>query len=89
MKMTQPKPSPFCFNKSKVKAFVLGADPPTSVMAEERSQNSLRLRHRAKPQLFPVDPGQLNALGLHLEDLYIQNLLPESREKKQVRIKIM
>ena len=72
-----PIPEPFCFNKRRVKAFVLGADPSN-------------FSNKGKPVIlktvFGIGSGDaryfknillnLKAVGLELEDVYVQNLVP-------------
>ncbi len=75
-------PKPFCFNPVKVKAFVLGCDPTNF------SDNGCRapLHHvfgiGQDPRYFKDILANLNLLGLHLEELYIQNLIPEYLEEE-------
>jgi len=76
------KPQPFSFNKSRIKAFVLGADPTNY----SKSGKKVLLHHAfgigQDPRYFNDILGNLNALNLHLEDLYIQNLIADYQEKE-------
>jgi len=73
-------PKPFCFNKSKVRAFILGADPTNFSKDKKRVELHFVFGIGQNPNYFRVILQNLNEVGLHLEDLYIQNLLPEYQE---------
>ena len=73
--LNESLPEPFCFNPKKIKAFVLGADPSN-------------FSDGGKPQFLTTVFGigydhryfsgilkNLNAVGLHLEDVYVQNVV--------------
>ena len=75
-------PKPFCFNKSNIKAFVLGADPTNFSESGKRVELDYVFGIGQNPNYFRVLLKNLNEIGLHLEDLYIQNLLPEFQEKE-------
>lgn len=75
-------PQPFCFNKSKVKAFVLGADPTNFSKDKKRVDLYFAFGIGQNPNYFRKMLLDLNQVGLHLEDLYIQNLLPDYQDKE-------
>ncbi len=75
-------PLPFCFNRSKVKAFVLGADPTNFSKDRKRVDLHYVFGIGQNPNYFRVILQNLKEIGLHLEDVYIQNLLPEYQEKE-------
>lgn len=75
-------PKPFCFNKSKIKAFVLGADPTNFSKDNKRVDLQYAFGIGQNPNYFRVILQNLNEVGLHLEDIYIQNLLPEYQKKE-------
>ena len=78
-----PIPEPFCFNKRRVKAFVLGADP---------SNFSNKGKRVELKTVFGIGSGDaryfkdillnLNAIGLELEGVYVQNLIPVHLESE-------
>ena len=71
------EPKPFCFNKSQVRGFVLGCDPTNF----SKNKQITYLHHAfgigEHPNYFRLILSNLNNLGLHLEDIYIQNLVQE------------
>jgi len=75
-------PQPFCFNKSQVKAFVLGADPTNFLQDKRRVDLHFAFGIGQNPNYFRVILQNLNEVGLHLEDIYIQNLLPDYQDKE-------
>ncbi len=75
-------PKPFCFNKSKVKAFVLGADPTNFSKNNNRVDLDYVFGIGQNPNYFRQILQNLNDAGLHLEDIYLQNLLPEYQDKE-------
>lgn len=79
---TEILPQPFCFNKSRVKAFVLGADPTNFSKNKKRVDLHFAFGIGQNPNYFRKMLLDLNQVGLHLEDIYIQNLLPEYQEKE-------
>lgn len=79
------QPKPFCFNPKQVKAFVLGCDPTN--FSDKGSTVIL-------DYVFGIGQGNryfkdilrnLNQIGLHLEDIYIQNLIPDYLEEETSR----
>jgi len=70
-------PQPFCFNKSRVRAIVLGADPTNYSDGGNQVQLQYAFGIGLDPRYFNGILENLNLLGLHLEDLYIDNLLPD------------
>ncbi len=75
-------PKQFCFNKSQVKAFVLGADPTNFSKDKKRVDLYFAFGIGQNPNYFRKMLLDLNQVGLHLEDLYIQNLLPDYQDKE-------
>lgn len=70
-------PKSFCFNKNQIKAFVLGADP-TNYSDHGREVNlNFAFGIGQNAGYFWLILENLKQLGFHLEDLYIQNLLPD------------
>ncbi|MCK4345466.1 MAG: hypothetical protein KAX05_09285 [Bacteroidales bacterium] len=75
-------PQPFCFNKSKVKAFVLGADPTNFSKDSKRVDLYFAFGIGQNPNYFRALLQNLKDIDLHLEDIYIQNLLPDYQDKE-------
>ncbi len=75
-------PKPFCFNKSRVKAFVLGADPTNYSDKGNRAELTYAFGIGQNPNYFRAILNNLNLLDIHLEDVYIQNLLSGYQEKE-------
>jgi hypothetical protein len=71
-------PKPFCLNKKKFKAFVLGADPTN--FSDKGKPKQLEFVFGIlsdEPRYFSGILKNLNQLGLHLEDVYVQNVIPK------------
>lgn len=78
-----PAPSPFCIDRKKVKAIVLGCDP------SNRSDNGKTLRFCT---VFGIGTGDhryfrdilsnLKSVGLGLENIYVQNIIPYYMKKE-------
>jgi hypothetical protein len=70
-------PQPFCFNPTKIKAFVLGCDPTNF----SDNGKPVVLNHAfgisQDHRYFSDILANLQLIGLHLEDLYIQNMVTE------------
>lgn len=71
-------PNCFCLNKKTFKIFVLGADPTNFTDNGKPKQLAyvfgiLSDEHRYFSRILK----NLNQIGLHLEDVYIQNAVPE------------
>lgn len=82
------KPKPFSFNKNQVKAFVLGADPTNNTNKGKIPKELIFAFGIGQDARYFMDIlANINRLGLHLEDLYIQNLLPESQEEETTKNK--
>ena len=72
-----PVPAPFCINRKKVKAIILGCDP------SNRSDNGDTVKLCT---VFGIGTGDhryfrdvlknLKTIGLNLEDIYVQNVIP-------------
>jgi len=71
------QPRPFCFNPSKIKAFVLGCDPT----AFDKNGNLLEFDYvfdLGKDQrYFSSILKNLNLIGISLKDIYVQNLIAD------------
>ncbi|HPE56374.1 MAG TPA: hypothetical protein P5514_09115 [Bacteroidales bacterium] len=69
------EPKPFYFNKSNIRAIVLGADPTN--YSDHGKQVNLHYAFGIgqDPRYFQGILENLNLLGLHLEDIYIDNLM--------------
>jgi hypothetical protein len=82
-------PKPFVFNKKQVKAFVLGADPTNF----SNSGNPVELTYAfgigQDDRYFRDIQENQNSLGLHLEDVYIQNLFRMSNRGLDINIFIV
>lgn len=74
------KPKPFCFNRSKIKAIVLGCDPTNKTNKGERVPLEFVFGIGKDARYFYHILDNLNQLDLHLEDLYIQNLITEYQD---------
>ena len=78
--MNQPKP--FCFNRSKVKAFILGCDPTNESNRGKRVDLEFAFGVGKDARYFRPILENLKQLGLHLEDLYIQNLMVDYQKEE-------
>jgi len=67
-------PKPFYINKNKIKAFVLGADPTNPAKIEIEYVFGINSGDR---RYFASIERNLNAIGLTIDDLYVQNLVQE------------
>jgi len=82
-----PIPSPFCINNKKVKAIILGCDP------SNRSENG---ETKKLFTVFGIGTGDhryfreilknLKQIGIALEDIYVQNVIPYYMKKKHQKI---
>ena len=78
-----PVPSPFCINKKKIKAIVLGCDPSNHIKENE----VVKLR-----TVFGIGTGDhryfrdilnnLKEVGLNFENIYVQNVIPYYMDKE-------
>jgi len=68
-------PKSFCFNKSKIKAIVLGCDPTNFSNKGNRVSLSYAFGIGQDPRYFMDVLKNLNIIGLNLEDIYITNLV--------------
>jgi len=71
-------PKPFCLNKKNFKAFVLGADPTN--FSDNGNPKQLEYAFGIlsdEPRYFSGILKNLNQIGLHLEDVYVQNMVQE------------
>lgn len=76
-KLIMKPPQPFCYNPSKIKAFVLGCDPTNFSDNGKPMKLTFVFGISQDHRYFSDILANLQLLGLHLEDLYIQNLLTE------------
>lgn len=67
-------PKPFYINKNKIKAFVLGADPTNPAKIEIEYVFGINSGDR---RYFASIERNLNAIGLTIDDVYVQNLIQE------------
>jgi hypothetical protein len=67
-------PKPFCFNKSKIKAIVLGADPSTDSKINFEYVFGINSGDR---RYFAGIEKNLAAIGLSVTDVYVQNLIQD------------
>jgi len=77
-------PKPFCFDKSNIKAFVLGADPTNDKEIEFEYVFGINSGDR---RYFSGIEKNLNALGLTINDVYVQNLISVYLEKATAKNK--
>ena len=75
-------PKPFCFNPNKIKAFVLGCDPTNFSDNGKRQELHYVFGIGQDERYFRDILKNLKLIGLHLEDLYIQNLVKEYQEEE-------
>lgn len=69
-------PVPFCFNPGRVKAIVLGADPSNfSDNGQRRILTKVFGIGDGDPRYFMGILDNLREVGLHLEDIYVDNLI--------------
>lgn len=71
------QPQPFCFNPTKIKAFVLGCDPTNFSDKGKPVELTYAFGIGQDFRYFSDILSNLQLLNLHLEDLYIQNLVTE------------
>ena len=64
-------PKPYCINKDKVKAIVLGADPSNE--KREKFEFAFGLENKKSPY-FRNQLKNLNSVDIELEDIYVQNV---------------
>jgi hypothetical protein len=67
-------PKPYCLDKSNIKAFVLGADPTNP---SGRKFEYVFGIHSGDRRYFAGIERNLKAIGLTLQDVYVQNLIQE------------
>ena len=73
----------FCYNKNKVKAFVLGADPTNKSDSGKRKElNTVFAIGSGEARYFDPMLKNLELLGLTLKDIYVQNLVQEYLEEE-------
>jgi hypothetical protein len=71
-------PKPFFYNRKKIKTFVLGADPTNFSDGGKPKQIEYVFGILSdEPRYFSSILKNLNLVGLHLEDVYVQNLVQE------------
>ncbi len=87
MKIIPAAPQPFCFDPTKIKAFVLGCDPTNFSNNGQSVQLKYVFGIGQDHRYFSDILKNIQLLGLHLEDLYIQNLVTEYQEEETGRNK--
>ncbi len=75
-------PKPFCFSPKKIKVFVLGCDPTNFSDNGKPVQLDFVFGITQDYRYFKGILTNLNQLGLHLEDIYVQNLVTEYQEQE-------
>lgn len=88
-------PNSFCFNRSKVKAIVLGCDPTNFSDKGKPIRLNYVFGIGEDNRYFSDILSNLQLIDLHLEDVYIQNLVADyqkeetsaNKEWKQIAIK--
>lgn len=71
------QPQLFCFNPMKIKAFVLGCDPTNFSNNGKTVELTYVFGIGQDHRYFSDILANLKLLGLHLEDLFVQNLVTE------------
>jgi len=74
--------STLCFNPAKIKAFVLGCDPTNFSDIGKTVELDYVFGIGRDHRYFSGILSNLQLLGLHLEDLYIQNLVIEYSDEE-------
>ncbi len=80
-------PHPFCFNPNKIKAFVLGCDPTNFSDNGDRVDLNFVFGIGQDERYFRDILKNLNLVGLHLEDIYVQNLVKDYQDKETAKYK--
>lgn len=81
-------PKPFCLTPKKFKVFVLGADPTNfSDHGQPKQLEYVFGILSDEPRYFSGILNNLNLIGLHLEDVYVQNLVQEYQNEETSRNK--
>ena len=71
-------PNPFCYNKSKIKVFVLGADPTNFSDHGKPVQIETAFGiGSGDHRYFDGFLSNLEEIGLGLKDIYVQNLVQD------------
>jgi hypothetical protein len=75
-------PSYFCSKPSNIKAFVLGCDPTAFNKNKELKvfNKAFGLEKESKNPYFARILSNLKLIGITLNDIYVQNLIPEYQE---------
>jgi hypothetical protein len=76
------QPQPFCFNPTKIKAFVLGCDPTNFSDSGKPVELNYVFGIGQDHRYFSDILSNLQLLGLHLENVYVQNLVTEYLDKE-------
>lgn len=73
-----PAPTPFCYNPKQARAIVLGADPSNfSDSGKRKVLNKVFGIGDGDPRYFQGILKNLKAVGLCLEDIYVDNLIQD------------
>lgn len=81
-------PKPFCLNKKRFKAFVLGADPSNfSDHGRPKKFEFVFGILSDEPRYFIGILRNLQEIGLHLEDVYVQNIISEYLKEETTKNK--
>ena len=72
-----PIPNPFCYNQRNIKAIVLGTDPRSNSYSDsaDLQQNVFGIGS-GDNKIFKNIYTNLNCIGLNLEEIYVQNVIP-------------
>lgn len=80
-KQNMEHPKPFCLNKKIFKVFILGADPTNFTDNGKPKMIEYAFGILSdEPRYFSSILRNLNHVGLHLEDIYVQNVIQEYLE---------
>jgi hypothetical protein len=82
------KAKPFCYNKTKIKAFILGADPTNfSDHGKPVQIDTVFGIGSGDHRYFDEIIKNLEVIGLGLKDIYVQNLIHEPLENETAKNK--
>jgi len=81
------KPKHFCCFPKNFKAFVLGCDPSNNSDNGKRADPEYVFGIGQDGRYFRDTLAKLNLIGLHMEDIYIQNLIADYQDQETGRNK--